>query len=59
MAEICLECWNKMNGTNDTEKHWKISKYLDLCEDCGKYKNVLLKPKRKCPSMMKLYGGRK
>ena len=35
MAEFRLECWNKMNGTCETKKDWKLSKVLELCEGCG------------------------
>ncbi len=42
MSEICLDCWNKMNGTNDKPKKYILSKDLDLCEDCGEYKHVII-----------------
>lgn len=45
MAEFCLDCWNKINGTNYTEKHYIISKELHLCEGCGEYKHVILAEK--------------
>lgn len=45
MAEFCLECWNKMNGTCETEKDWKLSKVLELCEGCGEYKQIIVAPK--------------
>lgn len=42
MAEFCLKCWNKMNGTNDLPKKYIISKDLYLCEGCGKWTNVIV-----------------
>ncbi len=45
MAEFCLDCWNKLNGTCDTEDDWVISKDLDLCEGCGQWKHVVEKPR--------------
>ena len=34
MSEICLECWNKINGTEDIESKYVLSDYLELCEEC-------------------------
>lgn len=34
MAEFCLECWNRLNNLNLTEKDVVLSKNLDLCEGC-------------------------
>lgn len=45
MAEFCLECWNRINHTNDTEADWLLSKELDLCEGCGEWKHVIVKPR--------------
>ena len=42
MAEFCLDCWNKLNGTNDPESKYRISKNLDLCEGCGEWKPVIV-----------------
>lgn len=42
MAEFCLDCWNKINGTNDDAKKYIISKDLWLCEGCAKWKNVIV-----------------
>ena len=41
MAEFCLECWNRINETNDDESKFFISKDLDLCEGCGEWKHVV------------------
>ena len=42
MAEFCLDCWNKINETNDTESDYYFSKHLDLCEGCAQYKKVII-----------------
>lgn len=36
MAEFCLECYNKLNGTNYTED--EVITEEDLCEGCGEIK---------------------
>ena len=41
MAEFCLDCWNRINGTNDSPEKYIISKDLDLCEGCGEWKPVI------------------
>lgn len=35
MAEFCLDCWNRMNGTSYTDADLKVSKGTTLCEGCG------------------------
>lgn len=42
MAEFCLDCWNKLNETNDPPSKYIISDYLDLCEGCGRVTNVII-----------------
>lgn len=46
MAEFCLECWNRINETNDGEERYVISKELDLCEGCGEWKRVIICERR-------------
>lgn len=46
MAEFCLDCWNEMNGRKDTAAEYILSKELELCEGCGKYKHVIEYPRR-------------
>ena len=41
MAEICLDCWNELTGKRYTKRKYILSKDLDLCENCGEYKNVI------------------
>ncbi len=45
MAEFCLDCWNRINGTKDTREEWVLSKELDLCEGCGEWKQIVLRPR--------------
>ena len=45
MSEICVDCWNK-----ELEKPDKPSKFirswgLELCEECGQYKRVIIRYK--------------
>lgn len=42
MAEFCLDCWNKMNEREDSEKKYILSKDFDLCEGCGEWKPVII-----------------
>ncbi len=42
MADFCLDCWNKINMTHDSKWRYLLSKYDDLCEECGKYKKVIV-----------------
>lgn len=42
MAEFCLDCWNKMNHTHETERDWILSDELDLCEGCGEFRRVIV-----------------
>lgn len=40
MAEFCLDCWNRLNGTHCTPQDVKTD--LDLCEGCGCRKPVIV-----------------
>ena len=42
MSEICLDCWNKKSNKKHSPKEFIISKELDLCEECGEYKPVII-----------------
>ena len=46
MAEFCLDCLNKINGTNYDESKYIISDDLDLCEGCGEWKPVVVAMRR-------------
>lgn len=45
MAEFCLECWNKINGTNNPESMYVMSDELGFCEECGEIKSVVVMEK--------------
>lgn len=40
MAEFCLECFNKLNGTHYTKGD--VIEDIDLCEGCGEYKKCIV-----------------
>ncbi len=42
MAEFCLDCWNKVNGTKDSKLRYVLSDELELCEECGQYRKVIV-----------------
>lgn len=42
MAEFCLKCWNKINGTNYSKRKYIISKEVCLCEECQELTNVIV-----------------
>lgn len=42
LAEFCLDCWNKMTNTDDPPKKYVMSDELDLCEECGQWKRVIV-----------------
>lgn len=42
MAEFCLDCWNKLHGTNAPQCCYVLSKSPELCEGCGKQKRVII-----------------
>lgn len=46
MAEFCLDCWNQINESQDTEKDWVLSKEPELCEGCGKYVPVIVRERK-------------
>lgn len=46
MAEFCVDCWNKIAGTNLPANKYILSKELDLCEECGRYRRVVIMEKK-------------
>ena len=46
MAEFCLDCFNKISKTNYTERDFILSDELDLCEECGEWKQVIIVQRR-------------
>lgn len=47
MSEICFECLNETLGGRLEKKKFIISKDLDLCENCGEYKQVVIAQRNK------------
>ena len=47
MAEFCLDCWNKIMGSNDPPGKYILSRELDLCEECREWKPVIIRIKRR------------
>lgn len=49
MAEFCKECFLRIEGNSEWVKDKEIimSEDLDLCEGCGKFKQVVVKVKEK------------
>ena len=45
MAEFCLECWNKINGTDKPESKYVMPKEVAFCEECWGLKRVVIKEK--------------
>ncbi|MBQ5321289.1 MAG: hypothetical protein J6K88_04450 [Oscillospiraceae bacterium] len=43
MAEICLDCANKVFKKSDKEYNYLMSDCLELCEECGEYKRVIVR----------------
>ena len=42
VAEFCLDCWNRINGTHDPADRYLLSKNLSLCEWCEKATHVIV-----------------
>ncbi len=42
MAELCLDCWNKLNETEDSPKWYILSREFDFCEECREFKPVII-----------------
>lgn len=47
MAEFCLDCMNKLMGTNDPPKKYILTRELDLCEECGQWKRVIVRVRKR------------
>ena len=42
MAEFCIDCWNKINETNDSKWRYARSWEKERCEECGQYVRVIV-----------------
>ena len=45
MSEICVDCWNKGLEKPDKPSKFIRSWGLELCEECGQYKRVIIRYK--------------
>ncbi len=43
MAEFCLNCWNKLMGSQYSPSCFIFSREADLCEGCGEWKPVIIR----------------
>ena len=57
MAEFCLDCYNKLNGTHYGEGAVKLD--YDLCEGCGEWKLTIAYFHPWAGSLGRCRGGRK
>ena len=46
MAEICVECWEKINKQKFRKNLYVLSKDLDLCECCGQWNRVIISTRK-------------
>ena len=46
MAEYCMDCWIELFAGNDSPDEYAVTESLDLCEGCGKYKQVVIGKKK-------------
>jgi len=47
MAEFCLECWNKIMGTEDPKRKFVLSQKPDFCEECCQWKPVIIRVRKR------------
>ena len=52
MAEFCLDCYNRLQGTRLMER--EVRTEWDLCEGCGSWKPVVISFRRPGP-LARLY----
>ena len=45
MSEICLDCYNKYESTEEKPKKFIMTRKPELCEECGQYKRVIIRYK--------------
>lgn len=46
MAEFCMECLNKISETNFKEKDFILSENLEFCEECCKFRHIVIVSKK-------------
>lgn len=45
-AEICYSCWNRIKGKYDPPKKYKMSRDIELCEECGRWTQVIISERK-------------
>lgn len=45
MSELCLDCYNKIMEKTEPKRKFILSVRPDLCEECGRYKRVIIRMK--------------
>lgn len=43
MSELCLDCLNKLMGSNDSPRKYLISRQPDFCEECMQWNPVVIR----------------
>ncbi len=43
MSELCADCYNKITRSNDAKKKFIMTRAPELCEECGKWKPVIIR----------------
>lgn len=46
MAEFCMECLNRISETNFKEEDFIMSEALEFCEECCKFKHIVIVRKK-------------
>ncbi|MDY5559002.1 MAG: hypothetical protein SPG04_05545, partial [Candidatus Heritagella sp.] len=42
-----LDCWNTIMGANDPLEKHVLSRDMDLCEECGEWKPVIIRIRKR------------
>ena len=42
MADVCLDCLNKIMSKKYSKRKFILSRELEFCENCGEYKNIVI-----------------
>jgi len=46
MSEFCLDCWNKIMETSDPKQKFVLSRKPDFCEECRRWKPVIIRVRK-------------
>ena len=59
MSELCVDCLNKLMGTKDSARKYIVSRELDLCEECGEWKRIVICEKKQSIQHLKIFRKKK